>query len=172
MAGGWTGYAVPLAVAAIVLAFRWRRIGRARPLTLERLWILPALYAIVCVAAFAAVPPHGWAWLSCAVALAIGAALGWQRGGFVRIAVDPDTHRLNQRGSPAALLLIVVLVLVRMGGRAASDRGWLAIDPMAVTDVLMALALGLFAAQRAEMYLRGRRLLREARASGQPAGIA
>ena len=34
---------------------------------------------------------------------------------------------------------------------------------MAATDVLMALALGLFAAQRLEMYLRGKRMLEAAR---------
>lgn len=47
------------------------------------------------------------------------------------------------------------------GGAMSYSGG--AFDPMAATDVLMALALGLFAAQRLEMYLRGRRMLEAAR---------
>jgi hypothetical protein len=39
------------------------------------------------------------------------------------------------------------------------------LNPMALTDILLAFALGLFATQRLEMYLRARRLLDEARAA-------
>jgi Protein of unknown function (DUF1453) len=150
-----------------VMTLRWRRMRQVRPLKIEHLWIVPALYAVAVVATFAAVPPHGIAWLFCLFALGLGAALGWQRGRMMRLSVDPATQALNQTGSPAAMLFLLALVAVRSGARSVAGMGGGAIglDPMAVTDMLMMLALGLFTAQRIEMYLRGRRLLAEARAA-------
>lgn len=158
----WISYAITLAIVSGVIAFRWKRMSRPRPLKLERLWVLPALYAALCVVLYAQHPPRGAAWLFCAAAAGLGALLGWQRGRMMRIAVDPDTHALNQRGSPAALLFIVALVAARSGARIAVERGGWGIDPFVVTDVLIAMALGLFAAMRVEMFLRGRRLLARA----------
>lgn len=159
----WMSYAVTFAVLAGVIAFRWKRMSRARPLKLEWLWVLPAFYAALCIVLYAQHPPRGGAWLFCVAAAGLGALLGWQRGRMMRIAVDPDTHALNQTGSPAALLFIVALVAARSGARAVVERGGWGIDPFVVTDVLMAMALGLFAAMRVEMFLRGRRLLAGAR---------
>ncbi|MEA1082883.1 CcdC protein domain-containing protein [Sphingomonas sp. CD22] len=158
--GGWISYVVPLVVVAVVMAIRWKRMGRVRPLTLEHLWILPAIYAVVIGVTFARFPPQGWGWAFCLVAVGLGAALGWQRGKMMRITLDPETHRLGQTSSPAALLFIVLLIVVRSSARGAlSYAGPVGLDPMAITDVLMALALGLFSAQRLEMYLRGKRML-------------
>ena len=39
--------------------------------------------------------PHGLGWLWAGL-LAAGAAIGWQRGRSMNIAVDPETHALNQ----------------------------------------------------------------------------
>jgi hypothetical protein len=163
--GGWIGYAVTFGIVAIVFALRWRRMSRVTPLRVERLWIFPAVYAAMATWLYVEFPPQGLAWLFCAAALALGAALGWQRGRLMRITVDPDTHRLNQSGSPAALLFLLALVLVRSAARAllAQGGGPLHLNAMAVTDILLALGLGLFATQRLEMYLRARRLLAAAR---------
>ncbi len=85
-------------------------------------------------------PPQGWAWAFCVLALLPGAALGSQRG---------------------------ALILARNAGRAALAIGtgtaMLHRNAIAVTDMLIAFGLGPFAIQRLEMYLRGRRLLDEAR---------
>lgn len=157
-------YAISGIVIAIVFALRWRGMKRVRPLKLERLWVFPALYAVAVVAMFASRPPQGIAWLFCAGALALGAALGWQRGRLMRITVDPETHALNQSGSPAALLFVLLLVAVRSGARAAfSGDTVLHLNALAVTDMLMAFALGLFSLQRIEMALRAQRMLAEAR---------
>lgn len=159
-AGGWISYAIPLIVIAVVMAVRWKRMSRVRPLKLERLWMLPAFYAVVIGFTFSRFPPQGWGWAFCLVALALGGALGWQRGKMMRITLDPETHTLGQTSSPAALLFIVLLIVARSGARGAmSYAGPAGLDPMAITDVLMALALGLFTAQRLEMYLRGKRML-------------
>jgi len=109
-------------------------------------------------------PPHGLAWLFCAIALVMGAALGWQRGKMMRITIDPDSHALNTTSSPAAVLFLVAIVAVRTGARAVIGDGQaLHLDPFAVTDMLVALALGLFTTQRIEMYLRAKRMLDTAR---------
>ena len=160
----WISYAITAAIIAVVFALRWRRMSRVTPLKLERLWILPALYAVIAVSLFVSTPPQGFGWVFCAVALALGAALGWQRGKLMRITVDPQTHALNQASSPAAVLFILVLVAVRSGARYAlvGDNA-LHLNALAVTDMLVALALGLFTAQRVEMYLRAKRLLSAAR---------
>lgn len=167
-AGGWISYAIPLVVIAMVMAIRWKRMSRVRPLKLERLWILPTLYAVVIGVTFSRFPPQRWGWLFCLIALVLGAGLGWQRGKMMRITLDPDTHRLGQTSSPAALLFILLLIAVRSGAKGAiSYAGPAGLDPMALTDILMALALGLFTAQRLEMYLRGRRMLAAARSGAQ-----
>jgi hypothetical protein len=157
-------YAITAVVIAVVMAIRWKRMSRQTPLRLERLWILPAVYAVVLAVTFSQFPPVGWGWGFCALALVAGAALGWQRGRMMRIAVDPVTHALSQTSSPAAVLFILAIVLLRQGARAGA--GWTHLDAMAATDMLMALALGLFAAQRLEMFLRARALLAAARAGG------
>jgi hypothetical protein len=160
----WIQYAITAGVIAVVVAIRWRRMSRVVPLRLERLWIFPAFYAVVAIALFATRPPVGLAWLFCAVALLIGAALGWQRGKLMRITVDPDTHALNQTGSPAAMLFILAIIAVRSGARyALAGDNFLHLNALAVTDMLVALALGLFTTQRIEMFLRARRMLDEAR---------
>ncbi|MFN1208694.1 hypothetical protein ACKXGD_17270, partial [Enterococcus lactis] len=76
------------------------------------------------------------------------------------------THAINQQVSPAALIFIVVLIAVRAGLRdvAQSGVGGVHLNALMLTDVLVAMALGLLTVQRLEMYLRARRLLTEARA--------
>jgi hypothetical protein len=166
---GWISYAITAVIIGIVFAVRWRRMSVVKPLKLERLWIFPALYAAVTLYMFTMYPPQGLAWLFCALALAMGAALGWQRGKLMRITIDPDTHALNTTSSPAAVLFIVAIVALRTGARAVIGDGHvLHLDAFAITDMLIALALGLFTTQRIEMYLRATRMLETARVPQNP----
>lgn len=168
--GGWLQYLIPIVVIGVVLAFRLRRMRQVRPLKLSRLWIVPAIVGALAVAAFAAQPPHGTGWLWCALALLAGGALGWQRGRTMRIAVDPVAGTLNQTGSPAALILIVVLIGARSLLRyEASAWGF---NPVLVSGMLLSMAVGLLSAQRLEMFLRGRRLLVGAQSQTAGAVIA
>lgn len=157
---GWLQYLLPVAVFAVIFAFRIRRMSQERPLKLERLWIVPAIYLTLVAFTFAARPPSPWGWLACAAALAVGGAIGWWRGKSIRITVDPATHRLNQRASPVAMLLLLALVGTRLVLKEEADRALY--DPMLAADLLMALALGVFTVMRIEMYLRGKRLLDQA----------
>ena len=158
---------IPLIVIAIILFFRFRALGRARPLRLERLWVIPTLYLALAALMFAQMTPHGLGWLWAGLSLAAGAALGWQRGRAMHISVDRQTHALNQTSSPLAMLLILGLVAVRTGLRTMADVEGAAwhLDAVLITDCLVAFALGLLSVQRLEMYLRGSRLLAEARAT-------
>ena len=158
----WMTYAVTIGIVLIVLALRMRRMGQMRPLKLETLWVVPALYLLVAALMFWSLPPTGWVGIACVVALAIGAAVGWQRGKMMHIHVDPDTHALNQKASPAAMFFLIALIVVRSGARTVLGQSS-GVSPAMLTDPLVAFALGMFALTRMEMYLRGKRLLEEER---------
>jgi hypothetical protein len=158
---------IPIAIIVVVLALRMRRLTRERPLKIERLWIVPALYVVIAGITFWNLPPSPTTLAVAVAALLAGAALGWQRGRMMHIKVDPETHEISQRGSLAAMAFIIALVLIRSLVRNADSLGLPGVhfDVMAMTDVLIAFALGMLTMQRVEMFLRGRRLLAEARAA-------
>jgi hypothetical protein len=160
------GYAIMAVILSVVLLIRFRRMNQSRPLKVERLWIVPALYLAITIIAFAATPPSAAGWALSIIAFALGAALGWQRGRLMRIDVDPETHAVTFVQSPMAFLFIVVLIAVRTGMRTAA-QSWTAgpfhMSPASLTDILVAFALGLLSVQRLEMFLRARRLLAESR---------
>jgi hypothetical protein len=161
-------YAIGGLIFLVVLFFRLRRMRRTQRLRLERLWIVPAIFLGLTVLTFSQTPPHGTGWLWVALALVLGGAAGWQRGRAMRITLDPETHELNQAASPAAFLLLLGLIGVRIGLRsiaAIEGEAW-HLDAALVTDAVIALALGLFSVQRLEMYIRGRRLLASVRSAG------
>jgi len=161
----WISYAITIGIIVVVMALRMRRMGQMRPLKLDSLWVVPAIYAVVAALMFYQLPPTGMVAIASAVGLAIGAAVGWQRGKMMHIHVDPETHALNQKASPAAMIFLIVLIVVRMGARSflGQEGG---ISPAMLTDPLIAFALGMFSLTRLEMYLRAKRLLEEARGRG------
>jgi membrane protein CcdC involved in cytochrome C biogenesis len=157
----WVSYAITIGIVIVVMALRLRRAGQMRPLKLASLWVVPVLYLAVAVIMFVQLPPTGWVAIASAAALLIGAGLGWQRGKLMHIHVDPGTHALNQKASPAAMLFLIALILVRMLARGIIGAEG-AVSPAMLTDPLVAFALGMFTLQRVEMYLRAKRLLEEA----------
>lgn len=162
----WIGTAITLAIVGLILLLRLRHVGQERPLKLERLWVVPAIYGAIALYAFWRVPPHGATWLYCVAALAVGATLGWYRGRMIAIRVDPATHALNQTTSPAAMLFILAVVLLRLGARGLAVEMNLGNAALLIlTDILIAFALGFLPVTRMEMAMRARRLLREARAA-------
>jgi len=158
----WISYAITAVIVIVVLALRMRRMGQMRPLKLETLWVVPAIYAAVAAMMFWQLPPTGTVGIATAVGLLIGAAVGWQRGKMMHIHVDPETHALNQKASPAAMLFLIVLIAVRAGARSVLGETS-GVSPAMLTDPLIAFALGMFTLTRLEMYLRAKRLLEEVR---------
>ncbi|GAA0743836.1 DUF1453 family protein [Sphingomonas sp. ABOLD] len=156
-------YGITALVVGLILALRLRRMSKARPLILERLWIIPALYALLVASLFLRLQPSLGGSALCAAALVVGGGLGWQRGKMMRLSVDPETHQLNQRASIGGLLFIVVLIAIKLVGQAEGSA--LHLNVVLLTQAFGTMALGLFSAMRLEMYLRGRRLLAQARAA-------
>jgi hypothetical protein len=164
-------YLISIGVLVVVMGLRMRSMSRTRRLRLEWLWVTPALILAVTVLSLLPQPPQGldWAWLG--GGLLIGAALGWQRGRMMHIAVDPETHALNTKASPAALFFLVFVIAIRFGLRSLAmgeAQSW-HLSVSVITGAFLTLALGLLGVQRLEMALRASRLLAEARAAGAAA---
>lgn len=158
----WIGIAVTIVIVGLVMFRRIKSMGQLRPLKLETMWVVPAMYAVVAGLMFYSLPPRGWVGPASLVGLAIGAAVGWQRGKMMEIHVDLETHALNQKASPAAMFFLIALVVVRSGARTVlGETG--NVSPAMLTDPLIAFALGMFSLTRLEMYLRAKRMLEEAK---------
>jgi predicted transporter len=160
---GWLSYAIPIAIFVVIFGLRARRMTRLRPLKVERLWIVPAIYLAAVVGLFIQSPPTLTGWGAAILGLVAGAAVGWQRGKTMQIHVDPETHALNQKSSLAGIFFLVALVAVR-GAARTEGSALMHLNVAMLTDGFAALALGMFAVQRLEIYLRATRLLEDARA--------
>ena len=160
--GGWLQYAVLVFVAG-VLTLRARRTTQMRPLKIEQLWLVPALYFIAVASLFVSAPPTSMGWAMCVAALLLGAAIGWQRGTTMQIHVNPETHAINQKGSMAAVLFLVALFAVKFAAQTGGAAFY--VKFAVLPHALAALALGVFAVTRLEMYLRAKHLLDGPRAA-------
>src|SRR5262249_37502205 len=149
---------------AIVLAlmlFRMQRMSKARPLKTERLWIVPAVFAIFTALTFVPAPPNmnDIPWLMGIAG--VGAIVGWHRGQMMRITVDPQTHNLSQAASPFALVLLLAVFGMRYGLRyvlGEEAHAW-GISLSLLADAPLVFAVAMFALQRLEMFIRAERLL-------------
>jgi len=160
-------YLVGILLVVVLMAWRLRRMSQMRPLRLEWLWVTPAILTAITVLSLVPQPPQGagWAWLG--GGLVLGGALGWWRGKMMHISVDPETHALNTRASPAAMIFILALFAIRFAlrGVAMGQASTLHLTVSVITGAFMTFAIGLFGVQRLEMALRATRLLNEARAA-------
>lgn len=150
-----------LLMVLAVIAWRMRRSFQARRMTTGRLWILPAIIAIITLAAIAQTPPRGADWLWLLPAGALGGVAGWYRGRAIRISVDPATGEPVSQGSPLAVVLLVVLIAVRVALKPLLIESAQAhhVDVGVITDAFLFFALAMFSVQRIEMVVRARRLL-------------
>lgn len=160
-------YAITGVIVAIVFFFRFRSMNRERRLKLEYMWILPAIMTAALVALLTRFPPHGLDWLWLGLIFAVGGSVGWLRGKLIPISIDPETHLLNTKPSPAAILFLLALFVIRFALKAvleAEASAW-HINAVLLTDGFVVLGVGLFSVSRIEMALRAWGLLRDARAA-------
>jgi predicted lipid-binding transport protein (Tim44 family) len=156
-----------LVVAPIVALMLWRNM-KGRRVRVEALWIRPAILLAMAGAAVSQTKAASPGLVAAMVgALAVGAALGWLRGRMTRISVDPETHLATGQASPLGLILILALIGFRLGARylLAENAGAMHVDVVQATDVLLALAVGLVAAQQLEIWIRCRRLIAQSMAA-------
>lgn len=174
-ANGSASWIYLMPILLLMLALRaWLGGARQRNIRIERLWILPAIFALLVGAGLTRQPPPltfvtmG----SLLVALALGFGLGWVRGRLTTITVEPETHTLKGQNSALGLVLIAGLFVVRAGARqwfSAHAAQW-HVSPLVIFDAFLLLALGVIVGRRVEILLRCLRLLaaaRAARAAGQ-----
>ena len=165
LGGSWIATVMPFAIIAVVLALRFRSMGRERPLRIGALWVVPAIYTLIAGSMLIALPPPLLGWVVVALAIVVGAVLGWHRGKLIRIERNADTGELRQRASPLAMLLILAIIVLKLGARAIFGET-AAVHPgsgaLLLTDGFVGFALGLLSATRLELYIRARRILETA----------
>ena len=161
-------YVLPIAIIALVLGLRLRSMGKVRPLELKRLWVLPVVLLAVAALVIAGHPPGASGFALCFAALLVGALIGWHRGKLMRIGHNPKTGELTQVASPAAMLLLVTIILIRYAARAyfgGNPTAGNEEQTLLLTDALLMFAVGMIGMTRIEMAIRARRLLAEAPAA-------
>ena len=154
---------LPVVAPAVALAMILWRNRRPRTLHLSRIWMIPALVVGLIGMGLYFTPhdPFGpAAYAGFAAAALLGAAAGYWRGRSVRITAEAD-GRLTAQATPWGLVFIVVLLgarrlLAAFAPEAGASWG---IDAAVITDALLIFAMALVVSQRAEMWIRARRLL-------------
>ena len=153
---------VLIGVAALVL---WRN-RKPQDLKISNLLIRPVMILVgaTLFLTFVARPTTVLEALGVVVALALGAALGWQRGKLTRLDIHPETQSLMAHTSPLGTVMLLGLVVLRYG------LGWvsrqypnlLPVSPIQLTAWLLCLWVGFLCLQSLEIWLRARRTLASA----------
>lgn len=150
---------LPLAIVAVVMALRWKSMSRPRPLRLAFLIIAPVVVLMAAALLIVAQPPSALGWLALAGGLAIGALLGWQRARLLHFERDTVTNKLQYRQTPAALFLIIGLIVAKrliLPQPGTAPVGKDAAMALVMTDGLLGFALGMVIAANLTMWLRSR----------------
>lgn len=166
-------YFLPVLIILPVLYRRMRKMTKAQPLKLGRLWIRPAIILLV-AGLIVFLPQPGqhtvrhflaqdWAWL--AVAAVLGGVAGWHWGRTMAIEVHPHDGTLVVKGGMAAVLVMGVLILFRMvlrTGLRMEASSW-HLDMVLISDASIVFSAFLFSLRAVEMYLRAKRVMGQAK---------
>lgn len=139
---------------------------KGQTLKVGKLWIVPTTLIVLTAVALSQEPARSLPLLALdGSALTGGAALGWWRGQFTKIAIDPKTHALRSYTSPLGMMALLAVVAARMAFRVwfVDNAYVLHLSVNQATDAMLLVALGFVCAERVELGIRGARLLRETR---------
>ena len=150
-----------IGLAALFMMFRVSRGLKPHPVRPLMMWVIPGILLVGTLAVLSRSPPRllDSAWILLSVLA--GSALGWQRGRLTTITLAPQTGAPMAKASPAAMVFILALMVVRSTLRAAGESqaaSW-KLDSVLLTELFLGFALGMLCAQRLEMWLRIRRLV-------------
>jgi O-antigen/teichoic acid export membrane protein len=152
---------LPLLIVVPILFWRMRKLSKPQPLKWQYLWIRPVIFLAIAAMVLVSTPPVALDWLWIGLAALLGAAAGWQWGRTMHIEMHPENGTLMAKGSQAAMLLLVVLVVFRAGLRGGLQMEAAArhLNMVLITDASIVFSALLFAVRGLEMFLRARRVM-------------
>ncbi len=156
-----------LGILALMLLIRLRRARKARKVRIERMWIMPAIFLGVAgyILYLTPPPPSLAVYAVLALAVGLGAGVGWLRGRMTKITINVETHELFSQTTPWGILFLMGIIGARMGLRfLINDHNaeW-HVSAAALTDGFLLFYCGMIVGRRLEILLRCLNLLREAR---------
>jgi steroid 5-alpha reductase family enzyme len=101
-ASGWAS-GINSYLVVLVLGLRMLRKRKVQTQRVERLWMFPAFYTASVFLLFGVHAPDERVWLYILLAFFGGAGLGWYRGRYMAIQVDPRTQEVRQGGTTAVM---------------------------------------------------------------------
>jgi len=164
-------YFLPIGIAILVIVLR---NSRPRKLKVERLWLFPVVYTALLVSGLSAAPPPLTP-ISIAVLVlsaVIGGLIGWQRGRFTKIDINPETHEMTAQASILGIAFILIVLMARIGLRDyfAKNASGLGVPGAVLGDGLLVLAVVMLTVQRLEIWIRATRMLNDAKNGGPKNG--
>jgi len=153
-------YIVPLIVAVLIL----RRAGRAQKISMNRMWIRPAIITLMAGAGLFVGPFPGLIAIAAFVAAAgAGAGFGYLRARHQLISIHPETGEVSSQATMIGTLLFLGIIAVRYGVKLAfpqmANPGHGGAQVILVTNCLLLFTAAMFITQTALIWSRTRPLL-------------
>jgi hypothetical protein len=148
-------YLVPLIIAALVL----RRAGRAQKISMNRLWIRPAIITLLAGFALVAEPFPGLIAIAAFAAAAVaGIGFGYLRARHQNLSIDPETGQVSSTATMIGTLLFLAVFAVRYGVKIAfpqmANPGHGGTQVILITNGLLIFTAAMFVTQA--LLIRGR----------------
>lgn len=160
---------LPLALIALVVL---RRAGRAKTVRVERLWLTPVLSLVAVAMTLGQEPAPGIAAIAImAVGTIVGVGSGYLRALHLELRID-DKGKVTSKATPIGTYLVAGFFLLRFGLNYAINGGWQPglprfINPtqnaggvLRLADAALLFSTAMMISQRAEMWNRGRALVK------------
>jgi Protein of unknown function (DUF1453) len=162
-------FILPILIIVPVLFLRMRRMSKPQPLKPGQLLVRPMLLAVIAaMVLFMPQPGQRSAleltaeeWAGLALAAVLGCVGGWYWGRTMAIEIHPENGTLMTRGNGAAMMVLLLLILVKLGLRPlmAAEGGTMHLDVQTITDASIVFSVALFSVRSLEMYLRAQKVL-------------